>query len=149
MPQTETEQAAATVSPEEIERRIAEYRRLGFEHQAAAHVVYQGLNQRCPWPDCDLRIAGIGFQLEKMGDSALLNELLAAWWQGPGLVGRCPSCRRDVLFSLGNKQAVTDPVRLGYTVLPKDWHQKAYVVVRSTPVAGDRDADTPVDNLHP
>ena len=28
----------STVSPEEVKRRIAEYRRLGYEHQAMPHL---------------------------------------------------------------------------------------------------------------
>jgi hypothetical protein len=126
-----TKEATPPVSPEEVARRIAEYRRLGFEQQAAAQVVYQKPNLSCPWPDCGLRIAGISFRLEKMGDQAVHSRLLAAWWQGPGLVGRCPRCNRYVLFGLGEKRRVTDPALMAQAVLPEDWHQRAHLVVKS------------------
>src|ERR1700682_281773 len=88
------------VAPKEVERRIEEYRRLGWEHRAPAHVVYHPNDQPCPWPDCVSRIAGINFQLDKMGDQSVHDRLLSAWWQGPGLVGQCPECGRFVLFGL-------------------------------------------------
>lgn len=123
-----TTDAPAAVSPEEVERRIAEYRRLGFEHRAPAHVVYHGPHQVCPWPDCGYRIAGIGFQLDQMGDPVVHEQWLEAWWQGPGLVGPCPGCRRLVLFGMSDKRAVADRAALKTPVLPDDWYQTAYLV---------------------
>jgi len=55
-------------------------------------------------------------------------QLLAAWWQGPGLAGRCPGCGRYVLFGMTGKQSVQDPAASGLTVLPDDWYQHAYVI---------------------
>ncbi len=118
------------VPPEEVESRIAEYRLLGFQRRAEAQVVYQGVDQVCPWPGCGLRIVGINFQLHQMEDSPVRERLLAAWWQGPGLVGRCPHCDRDVLFALGGKQAVEDPTSLAAALLPEDWQQRAHLVTR-------------------
>jgi len=46
---------------------------------------------------------------------------------GFGLVGKCPSCRRYVLFGVDTKQAVDDPNATGCPVLPDDWHQSAFV----------------------
>jgi hypothetical protein len=122
--------AVTEVPPEEVARRIAEYCRLGFQRKAPAQVVYHGSNARCPWPDCGARIAGIHFQLEKLGDRELYERLLASWWQGPGLVGRCPECGRYVLFSVTSKQAVTDPAAMGPAVLPDDWQKTAHIVMR-------------------
>src|SRR3989442_9611734 len=109
-------------------RRIAEYRRQGYENRAMPHIIYHGSQLLCPWPGCGYQIAGIDFQLEKMNDPARYSQLLAAWWQGAGLVGRCPGCRKYVLFSMQGKQAATDPVANGLEVLPDDWHQSAYLL---------------------
>jgi hypothetical protein len=124
---TKTPQA---VGPEETARRLAEYRRLGYQRQAPAHVVYAGEHLVCPWAGCDYRIEGINFRLDLQGDAPAVARWLAAWWTGPGLVGRCPACGHFVLFSLDAKQAVADPAAWGTVVLPDDWHQKAHLVVR-------------------
>jgi hypothetical protein len=123
-----TTEDAPVVSPEEVELRIAEYRRLSFEGQLPPQVVYPGEASLCPWPDCGLRIAGIRFQLETMGDPTEVLRWTAAWWNGPGLVGRCPRCNRYVLFDVTGKQAVSDRAAFGGAVLPDDWHLNAYVV---------------------
>src|SRR5262249_61118701 len=104
--------------------------RIGVERQAPAHIVYHDANLDCPWAGCDLRIAGINFRLEDLRDADHHLEWLAAWWKGPGLVGRCPGCRRYVLFTLHGKRAVTDPMPWGTAVLPDDWHEKAYIVTK-------------------
>jgi hypothetical protein len=123
-------EAFGEVPPEEVQRRIAEYRRIGFERHLPAIVVYQDPNTACPWPDCDLRIAGIAFRLDRMGDHALYYRLLVAWWQGPGLVGRCPRCHRNILFDLSGKKTVTDLGPYESALLPEDWDQKAHLVIR-------------------
>jgi hypothetical protein len=119
------------VPPEEVARRVAEYRRLGFQRQAPAHVVYHEEHLDCPWAGCDLRIAGINFRLELQGDEAARLRWLAVWWTGPGLVARCPRCGRHVLFGLDGKRAVSDPAAWEPAVLPDDWHQKAHIVERT------------------
>jgi hypothetical protein len=124
---TKTNEGPPTVTPEEVARRMAEYRRLGFQRQAPAHVVYQEKHQLCPWPGCGLRIAGINFRLEKMGDRARQAEWLAAWWTGPGLAARCPGCGRYVLLGIDGKQIVPDPTAPGLVALPDDWNQTAYI----------------------
>jgi hypothetical protein len=121
---------SAVVSPEEVRRRVAEYRRLGLQRQAPAHVVYQDEQHGCPWVGCDLRIAGVNFRLDTLGDAAHQAGWLAAWWNGPGLVGRCPGCGRHVLFTLDGKRAVLDPASWGPALLPDDWHEKAHVVTK-------------------
>lgn len=126
-----THETTSVVPTEEVARRIAEYRHLGFEHRAPAHIVYSEPNQVCPWPGCGYRIAAIGFQLETMGEPSFLTPWLEAWWQGPGLVGRCPGCGQMVLFGMLDKQRVTDPTASPSAVLPEDWHHKAYLVPQS------------------
>ena len=81
-----------------------------------------------PGPDAGLRIAGIDFQLEKMNDPPRYKQFLAAWWQGPGIVGRCPGCGNYVLFGMSDKQPVDDPAAAGLMVMPDDWYQNAYIV---------------------
>jgi hypothetical protein len=126
----------ATVTPEEVERRIAEYRQISFERQLPAQVVYHPPEHPCPWPGCNLRIAGVHFQLENVEDEALRKRWLTAWWKGPGLVGRCPGCGRYVLFGLTSKQAVSDLHSLEAALLPDDWQQRAYIVVRPEMLEG-------------
>ena len=123
-----TETSALPVPTEEVERRLAEYRRLGIEHQAMPHGVYQDPFLLCPWPGCGFRISAVDFQIEKTGDPALYRNVLSGWWQGPGIAGRCPGCGNYVLYSMTEKKRVTEPIGPGFTVLPDDWHQTAYIV---------------------
>jgi len=116
-----------TISPEETERRVAEYRLLGFQRQAPAHVVYHEEHLDCPWAGCDFRIGGINFRLELQGAAPLPAQWLASWWTGPGLAARCPACRRYVLFGITSKRPVDDPAATGLPVLPDDWHLTAYL----------------------
>ena len=119
--------AVAVVPSEEIAQRIAEYRRIGFERKAMPHVVYHGAWVACPWPGCGFQIAGIDFQLET-ADPDRYASLLAAWWQGAGLVGRCPGCHQFVLFTNNDKQCISDPAARGVVVLPEDWFQRAFTI---------------------
>jgi hypothetical protein len=118
------------VPPDETARRVAEYRRLGFQRQAPAHVVYHEEQLGCPWAGCDFRIGGIMFRLELQGEPPAPAQWLAEWWTGPGLVARCPACGHHVLFSHDGKRAVGDPGAWATAVLPDDWHQKAHLVER-------------------
>lgn len=120
----------SVVAPEEVERRLAEYRRIGWQRQAPAHVVYHEEHLDCPWAGCDLRIAGLNFRLEAQGDPQRQPEWLAAWWKGPGLVGGCPRCGRYVLFTLAGKRAVRDPTAWATAVLPDHWHDQAHFVTK-------------------
>jgi hypothetical protein len=122
--------SAPAVPAEEVERRLAEYRRLSFAGQAPAQVVYQEPHIACPWSGCGLRIAGIRFSLEKLGDAGQASQWLAAWWNGPGLVGRCPKCNRHVLFEITGKQAVTELAMLQSSLLPHNWHETGCLVTR-------------------
>jgi len=114
-----------TVPPEEVARRIAEMRQIAFQGRAPAVVVYHPPDQPCPWPGCGYRIAGISFSLEKMVSPDRMDEYLAAWWLGPGLIARCPGCRRLVLFDVLRKDAVPDPPSVKAPQLPDNWHEKA------------------------
>jgi hypothetical protein len=116
------------VSPEEVTRRISEFRNLGWKRGIPAQVVYQDPNIICPWPNCGLRINAIQFHLEKWPD--LEKTLLEAWWQGPGLAGRCPKCDRCVLFGLTTKATVSEPATIGPAILPDDWKDIAYIVTK-------------------
>lgn len=96
------------------------------ELKLVPQVVYHDAHVVCPWPGCRFRIAGIRFNVEAMGDPSFNARATAAWWQGPGLVGRCPRCGQHVLYAMSDKQRVADPA--GLTVLPDDWHQHAFLV---------------------
>jgi hypothetical protein len=126
MNETNATATVVNVPPAEVERRVAEYRRLAFECQAMPHGLYEEPFVVCPWLGCGFRIAGVDFRLEK-GD-ALDARATLAWWQGAGIVARCPGCRQFVLFSIGTKQRVSDPAATGLPVLPDDWSQRAYVI---------------------
>jgi len=130
-----TTQASDPVSAEEIARRIAEFRRLGLVRNLSAQVVYQDPAIECPWPECGMRINAIQFHLESWPD--LERQLLEAWWQGPGLIGCCPSCGRYVLFGLATKTAISAPSKLPSAMLPDDWSDRAYIV--SKPGHSDHD----------
>lgn len=119
--------ASSAVPAEEVAHRVAEYKRLGFANRAKPHVVYHGPWVLCPWPSCGYPLAGIDFQLET-GDAAAYQAYLAAWWQGSGLVGKCPACQQYVLFSATDKKCVTDTHAAGLALLPEDWIQRAYVL---------------------
>src|SRR5438477_12118643 len=125
-----TKTKPSVVPSEEVGRRLAESRRVGLQRQAPAHVVYHEEHLDCPWAGCDLQIAGLNFRLDALADPPRQSEWLAAWWNGPGLVGRCPRCGRYVLFALDGKRAVGDPTAWGTAVLPDDWHEQAHVVTK-------------------
>ena len=122
------EQRTPEVTPEEVARRIAEWRRVAFEHRAPVTVAYHPPHHPCPWPGCEARIAGIRFNLEHMYGPAEYDAAVTSFWQGPGLVARCPGCGRYVLFGLQEKQIVTDPTSAGAMVLRDDWQETAYIV---------------------
>ena len=122
-----TPEATSQVPPDEVERRVAEYRRVSFERHLPAQVVYPGPKAACPWPDCGLRIMGIRFQLEEMGDTEQVARWLVAWWIGPGLAARCPGCDRYVLLGVTGKHTADDPATAGLAALPDDWHLHAYI----------------------
>ena len=124
-------ETTATVPPEEVARRIAEMRQMAWEHRLPPQVVYHPPMQPCPWEGCGYRIAGIRFQLEQMtGFAEEPARWLKSWWLGPGLLARCPNCRRWVLFDVLSKLAVPDTAVLDAPRLPDDWHLKAYVFIR-------------------
>jgi hypothetical protein len=119
---------SSAVPPDEIARRMGEYRRIGYEKRAPAIIVYQAPCHFCPWPGCGYKIAGIDFELDKLGDPQLVERLRAAWWQGPGLVGRCPQCGQYVLFGMAEKKAVSDPAAFESALLPEWWARVAHIV---------------------
>ena len=102
-----SEIANPSLSADEVAPRVDEYRRMGFERRAMPHIIYHPPWDVCPWPGCGFKIAGVDFQLET-ADSANYSSLLAAWWQGSGLVGRCPGCDQYVLFGFNDKRCVTE-----------------------------------------
>jgi hypothetical protein len=119
---------SSPVPPEEVERRIAEFRQKAFENQFPPQVVYHPPHQACPWPGCGYRIAGIIFHLDKMGTPEQQQVWVQPWWLGPGLIARCPGCRRLVLFDVQEKQFVGHVGAVHVPLLPDNWHETAYVL---------------------
>lgn len=111
---------STSVSAKEVQARIAEYRRLGWQRRAPAQVVYQDPHVVCPWSNCGYRIAGIHFRLEKWIEPTVLDQYLDQWWNGPGLIGKCPGCGRPVLFGVEGKQTVEGSVAYSANLLPDD-----------------------------
>ena len=93
------------------------------------HVVYLAASWFCPWSGCGHRIELIDFQLERMNDPTLNTQVMSAWGVQSdfGLVARCPSCQRFVLFGVSAKKPIDDPGVTGLPVLPDDWHLTAYI----------------------
>jgi hypothetical protein len=118
-------ESAGIVPPEEIARRIAYARRVAYQAKSPPVVVYHPPMQLCPWSGCGYRIAGITFQLEKMVPPEEMGKWLAAWWLGPGLIGRCPGCHHLVLFDVQWKDTVEEPLTFHGPQLPDDWYLKA------------------------
>jgi hypothetical protein len=123
--------APVPVAGDEIKRRLEEYRRLGFEKRLPAVIVYPPEQHGCPWGDCDAVIAGIDFQLDRLGDTSQREKWLAAWWKGRGLVGRCPGCKRSVLFGYQSKRAVADPAVFADSLLTDEWEQTAVLAPKA------------------
>jgi hypothetical protein len=121
-----TDAEVQKVPPEEVARRIEEYKRICWERGLPAQVVYSPPYVSCPWTGCDQRIAGIRFKIEEWVRGDDLERLLKQWWIGPGLAARCPGCGNYVLFSVTSKTKLAYPVP--DNLLPDDWAQKAYVV---------------------
>lgn len=119
--------APVPVAGDEIKRRLEDYRRLAFEKRLPPVIVYPPEQHGCPWGDCDTVISGIDFQLDRLGDAGEREKWLAAWWQGRGLVGRCPGCKRYVLFGYQTKRAVDEPAVFADAILPENWDNTAVV----------------------
>lgn len=116
------------VPPEEVARRIAEFRRAGYQYKTYAQVVYHAPFWACPWEGCGYLIKGIRFELQRQGTQEQQENWLKAFWLGPGVPARCPGCNRYVLFDVEGKEAVHDSTKLTAPPLPDDWHQIAYVL---------------------
>ena len=128
-PATAPEQGV--VPPEEVARRIAEWRRLSYEHRGPAVIVYGPAQHACPWPACPRRIRGIDFRLDGLGTPAQVEKWLAAWWQGDGLVGCCPTCKNYVRYGYFGKLGIQDPTQNTDALLPDDWWKTAVVAPRT------------------
>jgi hypothetical protein len=115
------------VPAEEVARRIAEMRRIGYEHHAYAQVVYHRPSWECPWEGCGCCIKGIRFEFEKLGGPEQVEQWMKAFWLGPGVPARCPRCKRYVLFDVEGKEAVTDVSTMPSLPLPDNWYEVAYL----------------------
>jgi hypothetical protein len=58
-----TEPTNLGVSEQEIERRMAQYRREAFQRRAVPHVIYHPPDVECPWPVSSQTLACLGLAL--------------------------------------------------------------------------------------
>ena len=93
------------------------------------HARYHGTSILCPWPNGGFVIAMIDFQLERGADQDLYNRVVLAWGyrDGFGVIGRCPGCGHNVLFTDITKTAIENPDDHSFPCLPDDWHNRAFV----------------------
>ena len=122
---TATEQTKETAPPEEVARRIREFREAMYDRRVEAVVVWHPQYHRCPWPDCEFCIKGGRIPLERMGNEETYQRLIKAFWLGPGLVGRCPGCGRFVRYDVERKEAIPEPIPVDAVIMPDNWFQLA------------------------
>ena len=122
-----THKLTCEVPPEEVARRIAEWRRISYECRGRAVIVYPAEQRACPWPGCGRVISGIDFQLHQLGAPEQIENWMAAWWQGDGLVGPCPACGRYVQYGYFEKRPIHDPAAHAREQLPDDWFRTAII----------------------
>jgi hypothetical protein len=106
----------------EIERITAAYKRDAYEKKSPPVTMYHGDQAFCPWPNCGLVIRVFAFNgWDRAWPEPTRERLLRAFWLGSGVIARCPHCARHVLFSLEEKQTVSDPAHDSPALLPEDW----------------------------
>jgi hypothetical protein len=110
------------MSQEEFVRITADYCQGAYEHRTPPITIYHDGQELCPWPGCGFVIRVLAFnKWTAHWDEPTRERLRKSFWLGPGLLGACPHCGRDVLFSLSCKQPMTDSASLEEARLPEDW----------------------------
>lgn len=109
----------------QLDQMHALYRQGGRERHLAPHIVYS--DPTCPHAGCQQRIQAIDFRLEAHG-KGVYDELIRAWWDDTGFVGRCPGCNRWIHFTIRAKRAVTAEEAARLPRLPDDWHVAAIIL---------------------
>ena len=112
-------------SAAQLEAMHSLYRQGGADRSMAPHVVYR--DGSCPHDGCGQRLQAIDFRLEAFG-RPVHDQLVKAWWDDAGFVGRCPSCRGWIHFTIRGKQAVTDQEASGLPHLPDNWADEAVIL---------------------
>lgn len=107
------------------EQMHAVYRAGGKVKQIAPHVVYRDSN--CPHEDCKQPLQAIHFRLEDHG-RAVYDALVKAWWADVGFVGKCPSCRGWIHFTIQKNRAISEQDASSLPQLPDDWFGKTTVL---------------------
>ena len=115
---------ASTSTPAELEILDRFYREGGLCVMASPHVHRDDPN--CPPPDCDHQMEWIDFKLELPGDpGGSYKPLVRSWWEGPGFIGRCPSCRNWIRFRTLGMEAIPEDHADQYPRLPENSHTLA------------------------
>jgi len=123
-PYRKSHTAMPTTTVEELERMHALYRQGGKERHVAPHIIYADAD--CPH-GCGQRLQAIDFRLEEYGRS-VHDPLIRAWWDDTGFVGRCPTCRGWIHFTIRGKRAIGDEEAARYPCLPEEWWAKAVIL---------------------
>jgi hypothetical protein len=114
----------STILPAELDELDRFYRDGGLRVTASPHVHYD--ESTCPHPGCSRHMEWIDFKLELHGDpEGIYKPLVRAWWDGSGIVGRCPSCKEWIRFTTLKMEAVDDNIAAKYQQLPDNWHTLA------------------------
>jgi hypothetical protein len=69
----------------------------------------------------------IDFRLEAFGRD-VHDSLVRAWWDDTGFVGRCPSCRGWIHFTIRGKRAVDEHEAKPLPQLPDNWADEAVIL---------------------
>lgn len=82
-------------------------------------------HQDCPW-GCGLRFGSVAFNVESYPLSRdRKRALFYAFYEGKGIVGRCPGCGREVSFSW--RRGISKPLcEKGEIPLPENWSDFAH-----------------------
>jgi len=68
----------------------------------------------------------IDFKLELHGDPEAIDKpLVRSWWEGRGLVGRCPACSNWIRFTTLGMEGIPEDRADQYPRLPDNWHAVA------------------------
>jgi len=103
---------ASTLSPAEMEILDRFCREGGLGAMMSPQVRYDGPG--CPHSSCWHRMEWIDFKLELRGDlEGVYKPLVRAWWEGTGLLGRCPVCHEWIRFTTFEMETVDEALRPG------------------------------------
>ncbi len=115
---------STTLAPEAAREYDRNYREGGLRAMASPRVHYD--DAECPHEDCAHKMEWIDFKLELHGDpERIYKPLVKAWWEGNGIVGRCPSCQGLIQFTTLGMKAIEETAAQHSARLPGNWSEIA------------------------